>query len=97
MEEPLGRVCIFEERQETGPQYRPSRKIGHFRHFRGCWGLGISCTLRDFTNLPYHCPIAHSFLEVHSRRVGLHTVPEPRELPLPGWWGGGVGAELPTR
>ena len=24
-----------------------------------CWVLGISCTLRDFTNLPYHCPIAH--------------------------------------
>ena len=24
-----------------------------------CWVLGISCTLRDFTNLPYHCPIKH--------------------------------------
>ena len=23
-----------------------------------CWVLGIRCTLRDFTNLPYHCPIA---------------------------------------
>ena len=27
-----------------------------------CWVLGISCTLRDFTNLPYHCPITHPLL-----------------------------------
>ena len=27
--------------------------------FATCWGLGVSCTLQDFTSLPYNCPIAY--------------------------------------
>ena len=42
-------------RRSTGRVLLPCR----CKLFAICWVLGISCTLRDFTNLPYHCPIAH--------------------------------------
>ena len=42
--------CIPCRRLQTQPS-------PHSRHAI----CGISCTLRDFTNLPYHCPIAHPF------------------------------------
>ena len=59
-----------------------------------CWVLGISCTLRHFTNLPYHCPIAHR-TEARPPRTSSRgrnpTLPDPtvpclslaRALPRP--------------
>ena len=45
-----------------------------------CWVMGISCTLRDdFTNLPYHCPIAH--LEPDSSRAHVRELGPTHALP----------------
>ena len=46
------------------------------------WGLGISCTLRDFTNLPYHCPIAHASADARFP-FWITVVPTPSLCQVP--------------
>ena len=51
--------------------------------FAICSVLGISCTLRDFTNLPYHCPIAHPHSQQSCAHVRLAQPPTCPATPLP--------------
>ena len=52
---PPGRFCLeldITPKTRYDPWHTPALP------FAICWGLGISCTLRDSTDLPYICPIA---------------------------------------
>ena len=74
----------------TYTQHRPALPC-RCQLYAICWVLGISCTLGDFTNLPYHCPITHpappnqlvglGYASCRTNqaalRCGLHPVAQP--------------------
>ena len=63
--QPASNLLVQSLRRSTSGTLLPCR----CKLFAICWVLGISCTLRDFTNLPCHCPITHT----HTRMARFPT------------------------